>query len=251
MRKTIIAGNWKMYKSPKQALDFAHSLSDIEPNETVRVIVCAPYLALPLLKEKVTLPLEISAQNVHQEEEGAFTGEISASMLTSIGVDITLIGHSERRQYFGESDDVVARKVRRALSHELDIILCVGEHLEQREAGEEESVVSNQLKAALSGVSKEEMKSISIAYEPVWAIGTGKTASSEDAQAMGSHIRKELISLYDEETSSACSLLYGGSVKPENIDELLAQPDVDGVLVGGASLDPESFRKLVEAGNRK
>jgi triosephosphate isomerase len=251
MRKIIVAGNWKMYKTPDEAIEFVENIQGVEAKEHVRVIVCAPYLALPAMMEHVVKPLEISAQNVHQAEEGAFTGEISANMLKGIGVGITLVGHSERRQYFAETDDIVSQKVSRALSEGLEVILCVGESLVSREEGKEKDVVSTQLHAALSGVSSEDMKQLIVAYEPVWAIGTGRTASSKDAQDMAEHIRVELNKLYGREVAEATSLLYGGSVKPDNISELLLQPDVDGVLVGGASLDPESFRQLIEAGNKK
>lgn len=251
MRKIIVAGNWKMYKTPDEALEFVENIRGVEVKEHVRVIVCAPYLVLPAMMQHVVRPLEISAQNVHQAEEGAFTGEISANMLKGIGVGITLVGHSERRQYFAETDDIVSQKVSRALLEGLEVILCVGESLASREEGKEKDVVSTQLYAALSGVSSEDMKQLIVAYEPVWAIGTGRTASSQDAQDMAEHIRVELNKLYGREVAEATSLLYGGSVKPDNISELLLQPDVDGVLVGGASLDPESFRQLIEAGNEK
>ncbi len=251
MRKTIIAGNWKMHKTPSSALSFVETFSDLEIYDHVRVIICAPYLALESLVQNANAPLEVSAQNLHQEEEGAYTGEISASMLTSIGVGITLIGHSERRQYFNETDSIVGKKLQQALAHNMEAIVCVGEQLSEREADQHEFVVSSQLKEALKDVSSSQMDRICIAYEPVWAIGTGKTASSSDAQAMSHHIRRILVDLFDDETASRCSILYGGSVKPDNIDELLMEPDVDGVLVGGASLDPVSFRSLVKAGNKK
>lgn len=250
MRKTIIAGNWKMFKTTDEALDFLQKLGELPVEQERRIILCAPYLSLQSLKEAAQAPVEICAQNVHQEKEGAYTGEISARMLKSIGIHQTLIGHSERRAYFGEGDEIVASKVAQALKEEMQVILCVGEQLEERESGEEEAVVSRQTRIALEGVTKEQLERVTIAYEPVWAIGTGKTASSADAQAMGAFLRSVLTELYDEETADACSLLYGGSVKPENIEELLAQPDVDGVLVGGASLEPQSFRTLALAGRR-
>lgn len=245
MRKEIIAGNWKMNHTPTEALNFLKELS-VEKKENQRVILCPSFVCLPGMLDHLPEGVELSAQNIHQEASGAYTGEVSAAMVKDLGVTMTLIGHSERRMYYGEDDEVIAKKIKEALTHELEVILCVGEHLEEREAGKEEEVVASQLRGALGAVSKEEMKKIYLAYEPVWAIGTGKTASSEDAQKMNAFVRSELKELYGEETAQSTSILYGGSVKPENVAELMAMEDIDGALVGGASLKPASFMALLE-----
>lgn len=245
MRKEIIAGNWKMNHTPTEALNFLKELS-VEKKENQRVILCPSFVCLPGMLDHLPEGVELSAQNIHQEASGAYTGEVSAAMVKDLGVTMTLIGHSERRMYYGEDDEVIAKKIKEALTHELEVILCVGEHLEEREAGKEEEVVASQLRGALGAVSKEEMKKIHLAYEPVWAIGTGKTASSEDAQKMNAFVRSELKELYGEETAQSTSILYGGSVKPENVAELMAMEDIDGALVGGASLKPASFMALLE-----
>lgn len=245
MRKHIIAGNWKMNHGPREALDFLEGLS-FNPREDQRVILCPPFVSLPFMLEKLPAGIELAAQNIHQEEKGAYTGEIAASMIREMGVSMTLVGHSERRADFHESHEIVEKKVRRALTHGLEVILCVGEQLHEKEAGEAKNVVAKQLLSALESLEPEAMKSIHVAYEPVWAIGTGKTASAEDAQEMNHFIRRLLTQRFGEELAQKVSLLYGGSVHPGNIKELMAMEDIDGALVGGASLDPESFAKLLE-----
>ncbi|MFC5558699.1 triose-phosphate isomerase [Ureibacillus thermophilus] len=250
MRKPIIAANWKMYKTFDEAVEFVEAIKDkIPPVEKVDAVVCAPALYLPTLVDiaKET-DLAIGAQNMHYEEEGAFTGEISPKQLEAIQVDYVIIGHSERREYFNETDEAVNKKVKAALSHGIVPIVCCGETLEEREAGQTEEKVANQVKKALAGLSEEEVQHIVIAYEPIWAIGTGKTATSDDANAVCGHIRKVVGELYGKAAAETIRIQYGGSVKPENIEDLLSKEQIDGALVGGASLQVESYLKLLEAG---
>lgn len=250
LRKKIIAGNWKMHKTKQEAEQFIEAVSDMKTNEHTEAIVCAPFLYLQSLVEKsIHTDIKIAAQTMHYEVEGAFTGEVSPAMLQAIGVTHVIIGHSERREYFNETDETVNKKVRAAFKHHLIPIICVGETLEQRDANETLSHIENQVKVALNGLSNEQIKQVIIAYEPIWAIGTGKTASSEDANDVCMHIRKVIENQSSQETSAQVTIQYGGSVKPANIDELLAMSDIDGALVGGASLEPTSFIQLVEAGN--
>lgn len=243
MRKVMIAGNWKMNKTVAGSLNFLDGLKNKE-DENTRVVLCPPFLSLQALKEKAE-GVEICAQNMHFEENGAFTGEVSASMLKEIGITMTLLGHSERREYFGETDEVVRKKVNKAMEEGMEIILCVGEVLEEREGNRHEEVVKQQLLENLKDVKEEQLKNITIAYEPVWAIGTGKTASAEDAEEMCGFIRGVIKENFSEDASEQILILYGGSVKPENIKELLGMDNIDGALVGGASLKPESFDQLV------
>lgn len=243
MRKVMIAGNWKMNKTVAGSLNFLDGLKNKE-DENTRVVLCPPFLSLQALKEKAE-GVEICAQNMHFEESGAFTGEVSASMLKEIGITMTLLGHSERREYFGETDEVVRKKVNKAMEEDMEIILCVGEVLEEREENRHEEVVKQQLLENLKDVKEEQLKNITIAYEPVWAIGTGKTASAEDAEEMCGFIRGVIKENFSEDASEQILILYGGSVKPENIKELLGMDNIDGALVGGASLKPESFDQLV------
>lgn len=245
MRREIIAGNWKMNHTPSEAVEFLKQLH-FRPKEKQRVILCPSFVCLPGMMEHLPVGVELSAQNLHQKESGAYTGEVSAAMLKDLGVTMSLIGHSERRMYFGEGDELIARKISQALKHGLEVILCIGEQLDEREEGRQEDVVRSQLLGALGALSVDEMKHVHLAYEPVWAIGTGKTASSEDAQAMNAFIRGEVQALFDRTTAENTSILYGGSVKPENIRELMAMEDIDGALVGGASLKPASFMALLE-----
>ena len=247
MRKVMIAGNWKMNKTVAGSLNFLDGLKNKE-DENTRVVLCPPFLSLQALKEKAE-GVEICAQNMHFEESGAFTGEVSASMLKEIGITMTLLGHSERREYFGETDEVVRKKVNKAMEEDMEIILCVGEVLEEREENRHEEVVKQQLLENLKDVKEEQLKNITIAYEPVWAIGTGKTATSEQANETIKVVRETVEKLYDTATAEAVRIQYGGSVKPENIAELLEQSDIDGALVGGASLEADSFLKLLEAAN--
>ncbi|MDQ0159565.1 triose-phosphate isomerase [Alkalibacillus salilacus] len=250
MRKPIIAGNWKMNKLAGDGARFLLNVREQLPEaEKVEAVVCAPYIHLPLLTEAARdFPVGIAAQNMHFEDSGAFTGEVSPEMLKDILVDYVVLGHSERREMFGETDESVNQKVKAAFNHEMTPIVCVGESLEQRENNETFTFVEKQVKAGLAGLTEEQAKQVVIAYEPIWAIGTGKTATSEEANDVCAHIRQVLKDTFSEDVSEAIRIQYGGSVKPANIDELLSQSDIDGALVGGASLEEDSFVKLVEAG---
>jgi triosephosphate isomerase len=245
-RRTVIAGNWKMYKTVNEAVDYAvRFLEEVKEITDLDIILCAPFTALHALKNELEESVvHLGAQNMSWAEQGAFTGEISAQMLHDVACTYVILGHSERREMFGETDEMVAKKVQKALSSGLTPILCVGENLHVREEGKAIEWVQNQVVRALTGLSAEDLSHIVVAYEPIWAIGTGKTASSQDAQEMCIAIRTTLAGLMGK-ASEAIPILYGGSVKPENIAELLAEPDVDGALVGGASLDPLGFAKLV------
>ncbi|GAB2544618.1 triose-phosphate isomerase [Gracilibacillus alcaliphilus] len=250
MRKKVIAGNWKMNKLLGEAVDFVEDTKNkIVAGDQVESVVCAPFPYLPTLVEKAKgTYLHVAAQNMHFEESGAFTGEVSPSMLRDIGVTYVVIGHSERRELFAETDETVNKKAHAAFAHDLIPIICVGETLEQREANETMTVVEEQVKAGLTGLTEEQVKATIIAYEPIWAIGTGKTATSEQANEVCSFIRKVIAESVSAEAAEAVRIQYGGSVKPANVDELLAQSDIDGALVGGASLEADSFLQLVEAG---
>ncbi|MCM3758731.1 triose-phosphate isomerase [Sporosarcina aquimarina] len=250
MRKPIIAGNWKMYKTLDEAVAFIDSLAGkLKESDQVETVICSPALYLTTLVEKTKdLPVRIGAQTMHEEVEGAFTGEISPTMLSSVGVEFVILGHSERRQYYNETDESVNRKVKSAFEHKLTPIVCVGESLEQREDNATSAIVSEQVKKAFAGVNETDAASAIVAYEPIWAIGTGRTATAEDANEVCAQIRAVLTDLYSESVAQAIRIQYGGSVKPGNIEELLSMSDIDGALVGGASLDPESFTALAEAG---
>ncbi|HEY4602119.1 MAG TPA: triose-phosphate isomerase [Cerasibacillus sp.] len=250
MRKKVIAGNWKMNKTVSEANAFVAEVKDKLPqSEQVEAIVCAPFLHLPSLVEMAKgTELKIAAQNMHDQEHGAFTGEISPTMLTDIGVTHVIIGHSERREYFAETDDTVNKKVHAAFKHGLTPIVCVGETLEQREANETKNHVASQVTKAIAGLTDDQIEKTIIAYEPIWAIGTGKTASSEDANEVCQHIRETIKAETSVDVADKVIIQYGGSVKPSNVDELLSQSDIDGALVGGASLEAGSFLQLVEAG---
>lgn len=246
MRKPIIAGNWKMYKTRDEALSFIYAVNESLPSiDDVDTVICAPFVVLRCLVKRQGANLRIGAQNMHFEEKGAFTGEIAPEMLTSLGVTYVIIGHSERRAMFNETDESVNKKLHAAFNHNLTPILCVGEHLEQREHNQTEDVIKNQLVKDLEGLTKEQVRDLVIAYEPIWAIGTGKTASADQAEEMCKTIRETVKDLYNEETAENVRIQYGGSVKPANVKELMSKPDIDGGLVGGASLDPESFLALV------
>ena len=249
----LIAGNWKMNTDLAEAVRLASEVGRAVDGstESVAVAICPPFISLEAAAEVIReTPVRLGAQNMHAEESGAFTGEISAPMLASVGCHYVILGHSERRQLFGETDESVNRKVKAALQHGLVPILCVGETLEQREAGDEERVVGEQLRAALDGVQIDDASDLVVAYEPVWAIGTGKTASPEQAQAMHRFVRERLADAAGD-TGRAVEILYGGSVKPDNAAELFAQPDIDGGLIGGASLDAESFAAIVDAARQQ
>ena len=244
MRKPIIAGNWKMYKTVSEAVDFVKALAPLVADIHDKVVlVCPPYPVTKDVCDTVcSSNIAVGAQNLFWEDEGAFTGEVSAPMLKSVGCTYVIIGHSERRQYFGETDETVNKKLFAAIKHNLYPIVCVGETLDQREKGETFKVVERQIKEGTEGLGTVDWGKIIIAYEPVWAIGTGKTATPEQAQEVHAFIRK----LLPKEVAQAVRILYGGSVKPENMKELMAQPDIDGGLVGGASLKVESFVKIVK-----
>lgn len=252
MRKNIVAGNWKMnctlQEGKKLASEVINMVEDELKNDT-QVILIPPFTLLSVIQNligssKKTL---LGAQNCHQNISGAYTGEVSATMLTSIGASHVTLGHSERREYFGETDELLAEKVKVALEHNLTPIFCCGEKLEIRESGDHERVVGKQVEKALFGLSAEEIKKVVIAYEPVWAIGTGKTASALQAQEMHAFIRNQLSSQFGEDVANDISILYGGSVKPENAKEIFSQSDVDGGLIGGASLKSRDFTNIVKA----
>lgn len=251
VRKKVIAGNWKMNKNMQEAEQFMEeAINKIQASNRSEAIVCAPFPYLTKLVDKVKgSHVHIAAQTMHYEVSGAYTGEVSPAMLQDIGVSHVIIGHSERREYYNETDETVNKKVHAAFKHSLIPIVCVGETLEQREANETLSHIENQVKVALKDVSSEQISQTIIAYEPIWAIGTGKTASSEDANEVCAHIRQVVGRLYSNDVAEKVVIQYGGSVKPDNIDELLATSDIDGALVGGASLEVDSFVKLVQAGN--
>lgn len=246
MRRKVIAGNWKMNMLPNEAMAFIEQLTPLVKDTKHEVILCVPYTDLfySLLTAQGT-NIKIGAQNMHWEEKGAYTGEVSGKMLKSIQVEYVIIGHSERRQYFAETDETVNKKIKAALQNELKPIVCVGETLEQREAGEAQNIIKTQTKLALAGLSKQQMQNVMIAYEPIWAIGTGKTATSNDANEVIKAIRKQISELYGEEVAQNTIILYGGSVKPENSKELFSTSDIDGGLVGGASLNVEDFEKII------
>ncbi|GAB1612797.1 MULTISPECIES: triose-phosphate isomerase [Mammaliicoccus] len=250
MRKPIIAGNWKMNKTVQEAKDFVNELPALPDTNEVDSVICAPTLQLDALvnltKEGVAEGLQIGAQNAHFEDSGAFTGETSPAALEDLGVKYVVLGHSERREYFGETDEDVNKKALAVFSHNMTPIICVGETLDEREADKAESVVGDQVEAALKGFTEEQVKSTVIAYEPIWAIGTGKSSTSEDANQMCAHVRKVVANAYSQEAADALRVQYGGSVKPENIKEYMAQSDIDGALVGGASLKVDSFVALLE-----
>jgi len=246
MRKKVIAGNWKMNMLPNEAIKFIEELTPLVKDTENEVIICAPYIDLfySLLTVQGT-NIKIGAQNMHFEESGAYTGEISAKMLKSINVEYVIIGHSERRQYFNETDETVNRKIKAALKEGLKPIVCVGETLEEREEGKAFEIIMNQTKLALEGITSVQMEDIIIAYEPIWAIGTGKTATSEDANEACAKIRKEISQIYGQKEADGVIIQYGGSVKSTNAKELFEMSDIDGALIGGASLKSDEFSKIV------
>ncbi|GIO55916.1 triose-phosphate isomerase [Paenibacillus cineris] len=247
MRTPIIAGNWKMFKTVPEAKTFIEEVKGKAEVEGVESVICAPFTNLPALVEAVKgTSIKIGAQNLHFEDNGAFTGEISGMMLKDLGVDYVIIGHSERRQYFAETDETVNKKVQAAFRHDLTPIVCVGEKLEEREAGQTKDVCKVQTEAAFQGLSAEQAAQVVIAYEPIWAIGTGKSSTAQDANEVISYIRSLVEGLYGKEVADQVRIQYGGSVKPENVKEYMGQSDIDGALVGGASLQPASFIQLVE-----
>ena len=250
-RRPIMAGNWKMHKDHLEAIQLVQKLAyhlDERDYDGQDVVVCPPFIALrsvQTLIESDHLPIGLGAQTCHWEDSGAFTGEVSPPMLARLDVDYVICGHSERRAMFGETDEVVNRKVRAVQRHDMRPIVCVGETLEQRQAGEAQDVVSSQLAGSLAGVEVHDPERLVVAYEPVWAIGTGENATPDDAQQMCAHIRAELAGRYGDELAAGIRIQYGGSVKPGNVRDLMAQPDIDGALVGGASLHSDDFALIV------
>ena len=246
MRRKVIAGNWKMNMLPNEAMEMITKLAPYVKNTENEVVLCVPYTDLfySLLTAQET-NIKIGAQNMHFEEKGAYTGEISGKMLKSIGVEYVIIGHSERRQYFAETDETVNKKIKAAFENNLKPIVCVGETLEQREAGIAFEVITEQTRKALEGLTNTQVQNTIIAYEPIWAIGTGKTATSEDANESCKKIRDEISKIYGQNVAEGVIIQYGGSMKPENAKELLEMPDIDGGLIGGASLKAETFEKIV------
>ena len=248
MRKYVIAGNWKMNKTPAEAAALIEELKPLVADAACDVVVGVPFVDLPAALDAVKgSGIGVAAQNCHWEKAGAFTGEVSAEMLRAMGVSYVILGHSERRTYFGDTDVTVQKRVRAALDAGLTVILCVGEYLEQREQGITGEICAMQTKIALGGVSKEELARIIIAYEPVWAIGTGRTATAEQANEVCALIRATVASLYDQASADGLVIQYGGSMNAGNATELLAQPDVDGGLIGGASLTAPDFSVIVHA----
>ena len=246
MRIPFIAGNWKMYKTSAEAAAFAEAFKELYHDTDVKAAICAPFTQLEtLVKAFEGTGIGVGAQNVHFEKEGAYTGEISAAMLQEIGVDYCIVGHSERRQYFGETDETVNRKLKTLLPTGIVPILCVGEVLEEREEGREQEVVRSQVMKAFEGIEGNDAEKVVIAYEPVWAIGTGRTASPQQANDMCGCIRAVLEDLYDDVISDRVIIQYGGSVKPENATEIMNMEEIDGALVGGASLDASKFSEII------
>ena len=248
MRRKIIAGNWKMNMLPNEAMNFINGLAPLVKDTNCEVVLCVPYTDLfySLLTAQET-NIKIGAQNMHYEERGAYTGEIAPEMLTSINVEYVIIGHSERRQYFNETDESVNKKIKVAISHGLKPILCLGETEKQRDIGMAEEVICQQTELALEGLSNEEVEKVIIAYEPIWAIGPGNVASKDDANNAIKQIRNKVKELYGDETSQNVSILYGGSVKKDNAKELFNTSDIDGALVGGASLKVDEFYEIIKS----
>ena len=246
MRRKVIAGNWKMNMLPNETIQFIEDLAPLVKDTEHEVILCVPYTDLfyALLTAQNT-NIKIGAQNMHFAESGAYTGEVSGKMLKAINVEYVIIGHSERRQYFNETDETVNKKVKAAFKNGLKPIVCVGETLEQREAGKVEEIITNQTKLALDGLTNEQVENTIIAYEPIWAIGTGKTATKEDANDAVKAIRKKIAEIYGQNVADGVIIQYGGSVKSSNAKELFSMSDIDGALVGGASLKADEFSKIV------
>ena len=246
MRKPIIAGNWKMNMTPADAEALVSALIPLVKDAKCDVVVCPPYVDLSVVSRLVKgTNIHLGAQNIHWAAKGAFTGEVSADMLKAFGVEYAIIGHSERRQYFGETDEGVNARAKAALAAGITPIICVGETLEQRESGVTAAFVSGQAKAALAGMSEEDVKSLVIAYEPIWAIGTGKTATADDANATIGVIRRAVAEAFGQTVADEVRIQYGGSMNPKNASELMAMPEIDGGLIGGASLKAEDFSKVV------
>jgi len=248
MRQTIIAGNWKMNKTIAESLDLANSIKrSLYDIEDIEIVICPPFTSLSDVKDIIMdTNIKLCAQDVYWEKEGAYTGEVSPHMLKELGCEYVIIGHSERRQYFAETNETVNKKARAALANGLKPIVCVGEKLMERKAGRTFEVVKDHVENSLSGISGDEMLKVTIAYEPVWAIGTGVNATKDQAEEVHKFIRALLKKMFGDEVSQAVRIQYGGSVKPENIEELISQEDIDGALVGGASLKADSFIQIVK-----
>ena len=244
-RRKLIAANWKMNKTAQESVSFVNEFRELAKKIKNEIVIYPPFTSLPELNKAIkNTNTLLGAQNMHQEEKGAFTGEVSASMLKNSGCEYVILGHSERRAYFNESDELINKKTKTALKNNLRVILCIGETLQQRESNQAMKTVESQLKTCLKNISNEEIKSITIAYEPVWAIGTGKTATPEQAEEMHKFIRQMLKKLFNEKVSRETRIIYGGSVNESNAKELLSMEDIDGALVGGASLDARSFAHI-------
>jgi len=247
MRRSIIAGNWKMYKTIKDGQELAVALKrELYKIENLDIVICPAYTLLAYLADDLEdSNIAIGAQDIYWQEEGAFTGEVSAAMLKDAGCQYVIVGHSERRQFFGDTNETVNKKINACLKHGLTPIICVGENLRERESGDTFKIIQNHIQGSLAEIGAEDIIKTVIAYEPVWAIGTGKTATADQAQEVHKYIRDLLKKMYGEEAAASIRIQYGGSVKPENIKELISKPDVDGALVGGASLKAESFSAIV------
>lgn len=248
MRRPLIAGNWKMNNNSAESVELVSQLREmISGVKEVEVVVAPPYTALGSVAAAIKgSTILLSAQNIFWEEKGAFTGEVSPAMLKDIGCQYAIIGHSERRQYFGETNETVNKRLKAALNASLIPLVCIGETLEEREAGKTLAIIEQQVKEGLDGLSSGEMEKVVVAYEPVWAIGTGKTATPEQAQEAHQFIRKMLAQVFNKGVAEGTRILYGGSVKPDNVDQLMSQKDIDGALVGGASLKADSFARIVQ-----
>lgn len=246
MRRKVIAGNWKMNMLPGETINFIEQIAPMVKNSENEIILCVPFTDIFYAWHSLEgSNIKLGAQNMHWEESGAYTGEVSGQMLKSVGVEYVIIGHSERRAYFAETDETVNKKIKAAFANELKPIVCVGESLDQREAGKTEEIITNQTEKALEGLTNEQIKNTIIAYEPIWAIGTGKTATAEDANNSIKAIRNKIESLYGKDVAQEVIIQYGGSVKSSNAKELFETSDIDGALVGGASLKPDEFAKIV------
>ena len=246
MRKPIIAGNWKMNKTPEEAKELVTALVPLVKDAKCDVVICPPFVDLCAVKPIIAgTNIHLGVQNIHWAEKGAFTGEISADMLKAHGVEYAIVGHSERRQYFGETDATVNQRAKAAIAAGNTPIICVGESLEQRESGVTNAVVSGQTKAALDGIEAKDVETLVIAYEPIWAIGTGKTATKEDANATIAVIRGAIAEVYGKDVAEKVRIQYGGSMNPKNASELMSMPEIDGGLIGGASLKAKDFSKVV------
>jgi len=250
MRTPVLAANWKMFKTNREALAYVRELASLVKDEaTVEIVVAPPMTSLATVVEAArNTPIGVSVQNLHFEKQGAFTGEVSAAMAKDAGAEYAIIGHSERRRMFGDTDEWVNKKVRAAIDAELTPIACIGETLEERESGQTNAVLDRHVREGLKGLSEKEVSELIVAYEPVWAIGTGKNATPAEADAAHRHIRSRLAEWFGAEAGKACRILYGGSVKPDNIAELRKLPDVDGALIGGASLEVKSFFDIITRG---